>query len=136
MDESNMNCEDSIILLIYRNRSHLNDRRLPFEVCRKGIGATEGFSVIQVSEGVHKLECSGFVFGEKRYVETRRGPCMAYSLTPLGTLRAKILGSSNYVPPKSIPVKAERVEDIALLNRRSIALITKSLSRKIGGKHR
>lgn len=131
MDNCNMTSEDVIVLLIYRNRSHLEDRRLPFAVCRQGIRAMIGLSAVQVSTVVRNLECDGFVSGEKRYVETRRGPCMAYSLTPLGMLRAKILELSNQVRPTSIRIDEDRVKDVAILNRRSLALVTKSLSYKI-----
>jgi len=131
MENNNMTCEDIIVLLIYRNRSHLDDRRLPFAVCREGIRETEGISVAQVSSGVHDLECSGFVSCEKRYVETRRSPCMAYSLTPLGVLRAKIIELSNLVRPTSIQVEERRVRDASLLRRRANALSEKAVSSKI-----
>lgn len=131
MDDHKMTNEDIIVLLLYRNRSHLDGRRLPFAVCREGIRETEGISIDQVSTGVHNLECSGFVSFEKRYVETRRSPCMAYSLTPLGMLRAKIIELSNLVRPTLIQVEEGRINDAALLQRRAGALREKAVSSKI-----
>lgn len=122
MKKSNMTCEDIILIHLYRNRSHLEDRRLPFAVCREGIGKTEDLSILSVSRGVKNLIYSGLVIFEKRYVETKRGPCMAYSLTPLGILRAKLIGTSNAECEKSKALKAERSHDIALLHRREKAL--------------
>ncbi len=123
--KSNMTSEDIILIHLYRNRTHLEDRRLPFAVCREGIGKTEDLSILSVSRGVKNLIYSGLVIFEKRYVETKRGPCMAYSLTPLGMLRAKLIGTSNVECEKSIALKAERFNDIALLHRREKALKAK-----------
>jgi len=114
--------EDLIVLHLYRNRIHLEDRRLPFAVCREGIGTTEGISIAQVSTGVRNLECSGLVFFEKRYVETKRSPCNAYSLTPMGVLRAKIIELSNPKGATRIKSMADRLKDMALLRRRDLAL--------------
>jgi hypothetical protein len=83
---------------------------------------TEGISIADVSCGVRNLAFSGLVFFEKRYVETKRSPCMAYSLTPLGLLRAKIIGNSSLGCPKPLPVKEERGKDADLLRRRDLAL--------------
>ena len=117
-----MTCEDIIVLHLYKNRSHLEDRRMPFAVCREGIGMMEGISDAHVSQGVRNLVSSGYVFFEKRYVETKRGPCMAYSLTPLGVLRAKLIGISKVAFPEPILVDDGRDIDSALLQRRDRAL--------------
>jgi DNA-binding HxlR family transcriptional regulator len=132
MNDCTMTCEDVIVLHLYRNRSHLEDRRLPFAVCREGIRMAEGISIAHVSIGVRNLERSGFVFFEKRYVETKRGPCMAYSLTPLGVLRAKIIDASGQMSITSIKVKGDRSCNNAILRRRVKALETKVISRKKG----
>jgi hypothetical protein len=131
MDDHKMTYEDIILLLLYRNRSHLDDRRLPFAVCREGIRETEGISIAKVSSGVHDLEYSGLISCEKRYVETCRRPCMAYSLTPLGLLKARIIELSNLVRPTSIQVEEGRVNDMTLLQRRDHALREKVVSSKI-----
>jgi hypothetical protein len=111
---------------LYRNRSHLEDRRLPFAVCREGIRMTKGLSIASVSSGVKNLVYSGFVIFEKRYVETKRWPCMAYSLTPLGELRAKVIGKSTAERKRSAQTKAIRVSDIAILRRRDKAMKVKA----------
>ena len=131
MYENKKTIEDIIILHLYRNRIHLEDRRLPFAVCREGIGKTEGISIAQVSTGVRNLECSGMIFFEKRYVETKRGPCNAYSLTPMGVLRAKIIELSNPKCATRMRSMADRLKDMALLRRRDLALRTKSVEEKV-----
>ncbi len=126
MNTFNMTCEDIILINLYRNRSHLEDRRLPFAVCRDGIRKTGGLSMLNVSSGVKNLINSGLVIFEKRYVETKRGPCIAYSLTPLGVLRAKLIGTSNAEVKKSVALKAEQSNDTDLLDRREKALKVKT----------
>lgn len=125
MDNPNMTSEDNIVMHLYRNRSHLEDRRLPFAVCCEGIGVTEGISIARVSSGVKNLIQSGLVFFEKRYVETKRCPCRAYSLTPLGILRAKIIGDDGSGCPKPLLVRSGLGRDAKLLWRRDLALIEK-----------
>jgi hypothetical protein len=122
MNDRSLTCEDIIVLHLYKNRSHLEDRRLPFAVCRQGIGMTEGISDAHVSLGVRNLISLGYVFFEKRYVETKRGPCMAYSLTPMGVLRAKLLGISKVEFPEPIMDEGDQTIDTALLRRRDNAL--------------
>jgi hypothetical protein len=61
MDNSKMNSEDIIVMHLYRNHSHLEDRRLPFAVCCEGIGTTEGISTARVSAGVRNLIHSGLI---------------------------------------------------------------------------
>ena len=125
MDNPNMTSEDIIVMHLYRNRSHLEDRRLPFAVCCEGIGVTEGISIAHVSAGVKNLVHSELVFFEKRYVETKRCPCRAYSLTPMGMLRAKVLGNDGSGCPKSLLARSGLGKDAKLLRRRDLALIEK-----------
>jgi hypothetical protein len=121
MSNPNMTSEDIIVMLLYRNRFHLEDRRLPFAVCSEGIGMTEGISIAHVTSGIHNLIHSGLIFFEKRYVETKRCPCRAYSLTPMGILRARIIGDgSRCSKPKAS--KNGRGKDAILLRRRDLAL--------------
>ena len=131
MDKHNMTCEDIIVLHLYKNRSHLEDRRLPFAVCREGIRNMEGISIAKVSTGVHNLECSGFIFFEKRYVETKRNPCLTYSLTPMGIMRARIIQLSKLMRPTPNQIEADRVNDIALLRKRALALGLRVVSKTI-----
>jgi hypothetical protein len=128
MIKPNMTSEDIILMHLYRNRSHLEDRRLPFAVCCEGIGVTEGISIAHVTVDVRNLIHSGLVFFEKRYVETKRCPCRAYSLTPLGVLRAKIIGDDGWSSLKPLPVRVGRGKDAALLRRRDLALRDKAAS--------
>lgn len=121
MSNPNMTSEDNIVMLLYRNRSHLEDRRLPFAVCSEGISMTEGISIAHVTSGIQNLIHSGLIFFEKRYVETKRCPCRAYSLTPMGILRARILGDGSRCP-KPLKVKNGRGKDAILLRRRDLAL--------------
>ena len=125
MDNPNMTSEDIIVMHLYRNRSHLEDRRLPFAVCCEGIGVTEGISIAHVSAGVKNLVHSELVFFEKRYVETKRCPCRAYSLTPMGILRAKIIGDDGSGCSKPLLVRSGLGKDAKLLRRRDLALIEK-----------
>jgi DNA-binding MarR family transcriptional regulator len=122
MKNINMTSEDIILMHLYRYRSHQDDRRLPYAVCQEGIGKTEGLSIANVSQGVKNLIYSGFVIFEKRYIETKRNPCMAYSLTPLGESRAKIIELFPEELKKSIVSKGVKLRDVALLNRRDRAL--------------
>jgi hypothetical protein len=122
MNDLPMTCEDIIVLHLYKNRSHLEDRRLPFAVCREGIGMTEGISDAHVTLGVRNLISKGFVFFEKRYVETKRGPCMAYSLTPLGVLRAKLIDVSKVEISEPAMDEDNQTVDTVLLQRRDKAL--------------
>jgi len=125
MSNPNMTSEDTILMHLYRNRIHLEDRRLPFAVCSEGIGITEGISIAHVTSGIQNLIRSGLVFFEKRYVETKRCPCRAYSLTPMGMLRARIIGN-DIGCLKSSPVKNGKGKDAMLLRRRDIALEEKT----------
>ena len=125
MSNPNMTSEDIIVMHLYRNRSHLGDRRLPFAVCCEGIGVTEGISIAHVSTGVRNLIHSGLVFFEKRYVETKRCPCRAYSLTPMGILRAKIIGDDGSGCLKPLLARSGLGKDAKLLRRRDLALIEK-----------
>jgi hypothetical protein len=122
MNNPNMTSEDIIVMHLYRNRSHLEDRRLPFAVCCEGIVVIEGMSLAHVSEAVGNLIRSGLVFFEKRYVETKRSPCRAYSLTPLGMMRANIIGDDGRGCLRPLSVKAGRGKDALLLRRRDLAL--------------
>lgn len=118
--------EDIILLHIYRNRSHLEDRRLPFAVCREGIRDSKGLSIGDVSLGVKKLVYSGLVMFEKRYVETKRWPCLAYSLTPLGDSRAKVMSKCEAEDDDSPQVTTVQGIDTDLLRRRDTALKVKA----------
>ena len=120
-----MTSEDIIVMLLYRNRIHLEDRRLPFAVCSEGIGMTEGISIAHVTTSIHNLIRSGLIFFEKRYVETKRCPCRAYSLTPMGILRARIIGDDigSLRPP---PIRKGQGRDAILLRRRDVALKEKT----------
>jgi hypothetical protein len=126
MNNPNMTSEDIILLHLYRNRSHLEDRRLPFAVCCEGIGETEGISIAKVAVNMRNLIHSGLVFFEKRYVETKRSPCRAYSLTPRGILRARIIGDDGSGCLKPLTARAGRGKDAVLLRRRDLALIEKA----------
>jgi hypothetical protein len=126
MKKTNRTSEDTILLHIYRNRSHLSDRRLPFAVCREGIRESEGLSTANVSMGVRNLVYSGLVLFEKRYVETKRWPCLAYSLTPMGETRAKVMWEQKAEDVGPAEVKTVRVADSDLLRRRDNALKVKA----------
>jgi hypothetical protein len=126
--------EDMILLHIYRNRSHLEDRRLPFAVCREGIRESEGLSIANVSMGVKNLVYGGLVMFEKRYVETRRWPCLAYSLTPQGESRAKVIRKGEAEEEASVPVRTIGLVDTDLLRRRDIALKVKAKMLKGSGR--
>lgn len=125
MSNPNMTSEDIILMHLYRNRIHLEDRRLPFAVCSEGIGITEGISIAHVTSGIQNLIRSGLVFFEKRYVETKRCPCRAYSLTPRGLLRARII-ENDIGCLKSSPVNNGQGKDAMLLRRRDVALREKT----------
>lgn len=125
MSDPNMTSEDIIVMHLYRNRSHLEDRRLPFAVCSEGIGMMEGISIAHVTRGIKNLIHSGLIFFEKRYVETKRCPCRAYSLTPMGVLRARIIGDGNRCP-KPLAGRSGMGKDAVLLRRRDLALKEKN----------
>ena len=130
MNGSNISSEEQIIMHIFRNRSHLQDSRLPFAVCKEGIGKTVGISNASVSIGVRDLQRSGLLFGEKRLVETKRSPCMAYFLTPLGIQRAKIIESSNSESLTPIQTEADRSNNTDLIGRRHKAVEMKIISQE------
>jgi hypothetical protein len=126
MKKTIMTSEDIILLHIYRNRSHLEDRRLPFAVCREGIRESKGLSMADVKMGVQSLVYSGLVIFEKRYVETKRWPCLAYSLTPLGEFRAKVMWKCKAEDIRTSEIRTIRVNDTDLLRRRDNALKVKA----------
>jgi hypothetical protein len=76
--------------------------------------------------GVRNLVHSGLVLFEKRYVETKRWPCLAYSLTPMGETRAKVMCEQKAEEVGLAEVKTVRVADSDLLRRRDNALKVKA----------
>ena len=120
MDDHKMTYEDIILLLLYRNRSfRITDAF--FAVCRERIRVIEGISVAHDHRGCMTSNVMDS-YPAKKICGTRRSPCMAYSLTPLGVLRAKSVELSKLGAPHLDPGRKGRVDDIAVLRRRANAL--------------